>query len=79
MELQDINQLTPEMNKSYYDLINTFYKASSIPLVLNTSFNGPGEPIVETPLDAIKSYVKNGLPVLVLENVVIEKKDYRIH
>ena len=67
------------MNKSYYNLINTFYKASGIPLVLNTSFNGPGEPIVETPLDAIRSYVKNNLPVLVLENVVIEKKDYRIY
>ena len=71
--------VTPEMNKSYYNLINTFYKASGIPLVLNTSFNGPGEPIVETPLDAIRSYVKNNLPVLVLENVVIEKKDYRIY
>ena len=71
--------VTPEMNKSYYNLINTFYEASGIPLVLNTSFNGPGEPIVESPLDAIRSYVKNNLPALVLENIVIEKKDYRIH
>jgi|TARA_R110002167_G_scaffold129828_3_gene313014 carbamoyltransferase len=71
--------VTKDMNESYYNLINTFYKASTIPLVLNTSFNGPGEPIVETPLDAINSYVKNGLPVLVLENTIIEKKDYRIH
>ena len=71
--------VTSEMNESYYNLINSFYKASNIPLVLNTSFNGPGEPIVETPLDAIKSYVKNGLPVLVLENIVIEKKNYRIY
>lgn len=71
--------VTEDMNESYYNLINTFYKASGIPLVLNTSFNGPGEPIVETPLDAIRSYVKNGLPVLVLENTIIEKKDYRIY
>ena len=71
--------VTPEMNEAYYNLINTFYKASGIPLVLNTSFNGPGEPIVESPLDAIRSYIKNNLPALVLENVVIEKKDYRIY
>ena len=67
------------MNESYYNLINTFYKESGLPVVLNTSFNGPGEPIVETPMDAIRSYIKNDMPVLVLEDIVIEKKDYRIY
>tara|TARA_B110000259_G_scaffold63429_1_gene74966 strand:- start:1122 stop:2885 length:1764 start_codon:yes stop_codon:yes gene_type:complete len=71
--------VTTEMNESYYNLINTFYKESGLPVVLNTSFNGPGEPIVETPMDAIRSYIKNDMPVLVLEDIVIEKKDYRIY
>ena len=71
--------VTTAMNESYYNLINTFYKESGLPVVLNTSFNGPGEPIVETPMDAIRSYIKNDMPILVLEDIVIEKKDYRIY
>jgi carbamoyltransferase len=67
------------MNKDYYDIISLFYKESGLPVVLNTSFNGPGEPIVETPWDALNAYINTNLPAVVIENTIIVKRDYRIY
>ena len=71
--------VTEEMNKDYYDIISLFYKESGLPVVLNTSFNGPGEPIVETPWDALNAYINTNLPAVVIENTIIVKRDYRIY
>lgn len=65
--------VTEFSNKKFYDLINEFYKLSNIPVLLNTSFNGPEEPIVETPENAINTFLKRNLDFLVLENFVISK------
>tara|TARA_Y100001935_G_scaffold212721_1_gene183316 strand:- start:16 stop:1131 length:1116 start_codon:yes stop_codon:yes gene_type:complete len=61
-------------NKSYYDLINKFRIKSKIPVLLNTSFNLHGYPIVETPYDAMKVFLKSGIDALILENFLIVKK-----
>ena len=62
---QTINK---RQNEKLYDLIEKFGEITGIWVLLNTSFNGPGEPIVETPIDAIESFKKNNLDYLVLEN-----------
>jgi carbamoyltransferase len=63
-----------EDNPRYYRLIQEFQKITGIPVVLNTSFNLNGEPIVCTPTDAIRTFYSCGLDMLVLGNYVIEKK-----
>lgn len=62
-----------EFNPRYYRLIETFGQATGVPLVLNTSFNLKGEPIVNTPQEAFNTFSRSGMDTLVLGNYVIEK------
>jgi len=57
----------------YYRLIERFGKATGVPLVLNTSFNLKGEPIVNTPAEAFRTFARSGMEVLVLGDCVVEK------
>lgn len=66
--------LSKEDNGVYYDLVKEFEKLTGIPLVLNTSFNLGGEPIVETPRDALNTFLKTDMDFLVLENRVAWKR-----
>jgi carbamoyltransferase len=61
-------------NPKFSKLITEFYKHSGIAVLLNTSFNKKGMPIVETPLQAIDLFKETALDILVLENTVIEKQ-----
>ncbi|WP_048165528.1 carbamoyltransferase family protein [Palaeococcus pacificus] len=63
--------LTNEDNLRYYEIIKRFEKATGVGIVLNTSFNMHGEPIVCSPQDALKSFRKAKLDILVLESFVI--------
>lgn len=63
--------VSKEIDEKYYNLIFNFYQKTKVPLLLNTSFNGRDEPIVETPYDAIKSFHKNKLDALYIENFLI--------
>jgi carbamoyltransferase len=45
-----------------------------VPVVLNTSFNVKGEPIVNTPQDALRCFLGTGIDVLVLDDVIVEKR-----
>ena len=60
-------------NLKFYNLINCFYKKTNIPVVLNTSFNLNGEPIVMTPTDALKTFYSCGLDTLIIGDYVIKK------
>lgn len=62
-----------EWNKPYYDLIKAFYNLTNIPVLLNTSFNVMGKPIIHSVEDAISVFFMSGLDVLVLENNIILK------
>jgi carbamoyltransferase len=62
-----------EYNPRYYRLIETFGQATGVPIVLNTSFNLKGEPIVNTPAEAFNTFSKSGMDTLVLGNYVVEK------
>lgn len=57
----------------YASLIAAFYRKTGVPILLNTSFNLKGEPIVNTPEDAIHTFLRSGLDILVLENYVLTK------
>lgn len=59
--------------QQYHALICEFAKLSGHPVVLNTSFNVMGEPIVESPLDALRCFYSTGLDLLVMGSVVIQK------
>ena len=62
-----------EQNPRFHKLISEFDKLTGVPVIVNTSFNLNGEPIVCTPTDAIKTFYACGLDALVLGNYVIEK------
>jgi carbamoyltransferase len=63
------------VNPRYYRLIDTFGKATGVPVLLNTSFNLRGEPIVNTPREAFNTFSRSGMDVLVLGDHVIEKAE----
>ncbi|MCX7697944.1 MAG: hypothetical protein N2114_00560 [Candidatus Goldbacteria bacterium] len=57
----------------YWKLIKKFYNLTEVPLLLNTSFNLKGEPIVNSPEDAYSTFIRSGLDILVLENYLVYK------
>jgi carbamoyltransferase len=65
--------VTSESNPRFHKLINAFYNKTGVPVLLNTSFNGPHEPIVESPSEAIKSMYGCKLDFLVLGNILIKR------
>ena len=66
-------QSVRKQNKDYYNIINKFYKITGIPLLLNTSFNIKGEPIVCSPSDALNTFSKSGLDKLAIGNYYLTK------
>lgn len=64
-----------EQNPRYYRLISAFEDITGVPVVLNTSFNDHGEPIVENPAQALKDFYGMGLDALVLGDFLVEKSD----
>jgi len=62
-------------NPRYHQLISEFENITGVPVVLNTSFNDHGEPIVTKPAEAIKDFFGMGLDVLILENLIVNKQD----
>lgn len=69
-----VQTVTKEANGVYYDLICEFNKQTGIPILINTSFNIKGEPIVETPKDAVCCFLKTGIDILVIGNKMVFKK-----
>lgn len=63
--------VTESSNYKFYSLLTSFYMMTGIPILLNTSFNGPHEPIVETPQNAIETFKSRKIDLLVLDNYVI--------
>ena len=70
--IQTVHQKT---NEGFYKLIKKFKDKTNCPILVNTSFNVRGEPIVNSPEDAFNCFMGTGLDLLVIENFVMEKKD----
>ena len=62
-------------NLKYYNLIKRFFEITKCPILVNTSFNVRGEPIVCSPEDAFRCFMGTGLDFLVIENYFLDKKD----
>ncbi len=62
-----------EWNPRYYSIVEKFGQATGVPVLLNTSFNLRGEPIVTSPADAFATFSRSGIDVLVLENFMVRK------
>jgi carbamoyltransferase len=69
-----VQTVTPESNPRYYRLIERFGQATGVPVLLNTSFNLRGEPIVNTPAEALSTFARSGLDALVLGNMLVTKE-----
>jgi carbamoyltransferase len=68
-----IQTVTKAQNKLYWELISEVERLTGIPIVLNTSFNLKGEPIVCEPTDAIRTFFSSGLDALVIGSCILEK------
>lgn len=69
-----IQTVTPSWNPRYHQLLTAFKRLTGLPVLLNTSFNRKGMPIVETPEEAIRFFREaDGLDALVVEDFVLEK------
>jgi len=62
-----------KINPKFYRVIKNFYRKSEIPVVINTSLNRRGEPIVCTPYDALKMFEGSGLKYLALGDFLVTK------
>nr|MBU1327981.1 carbamoyltransferase [Candidatus Omnitrophota bacterium] len=70
--LQTVSKDTP--NRIYYELMNEFYKNTGCPAIINTSFNIRGEPIVASPEDAYRCFMRTDMDYLVMGDFVLDKK-----
>jgi carbamoyltransferase len=69
-----LQTVTAANNPSYRRLIEGFFRRTGVPMVLNTSFNDKGEPIVCSPGDALRTYFATGIDALVMGSFVLEKR-----
>ena len=70
-----IQTVRREANPLYYDIIEAFHRRTGCPLIVNTSFNVRGEPIVCTPEDSYRCFMRTEMDYLVLETCVLDKRD----
>lgn len=73
--IQTINE---QQNKPYYDLLKAFYRKTGVPVLVNTSFNTLGKPIVCSPRDAIECFWSSPFDALIIGSFVIEKNNGNI-
>jgi carbamoyltransferase len=70
-----VQTVKKEDNPLYYDMINEFFKLTGSPVVINTSFNVRGEPIVCSPDDAYKCFMRTDMDYLIMGNLFLDKRD----
>lgn len=68
-----VQTVTSQTNPFFYEILNAFYKKTDCPVLINTSFNVRGEPIVCSPEDAINCFLGTDIDCLVLNNIIVHK------
>jgi carbamoyltransferase len=68
-----IQTVDGRFNERYYKLIKAFHQRTGCPIIINTSFNMRGEPIVCSPEDAYRCFMRTGMDTLVMEDLILEK------
>jgi carbamoyltransferase len=72
-----VQTVHPDTNPRYYQLLKAFEAKTDYGVMVNTSFNVRGEPIVCTPADAYRCFMRTDIDILVLENCVVDKRDQK--
>ncbi|MBU0504082.1 MAG: carbamoyltransferase [Candidatus Omnitrophota bacterium] len=72
-----IQTVKREDNPLYYDMINEFFKSTGCPVIINTSFNVRGEPLVCSPEDAFKCFRRTEMDYLVMGSFLLDKKEQK--
>ena len=72
-----VQTVSKKSNSKFYDLLDKFQKLTGVPCVLNTSFNDAGDPIVESPMDALQTFFKCDMDFLYLGDYLIHKKNQK--
>jgi carbamoyltransferase len=70
-----IQTVHADTNPRFYALLDTFEQKTGCPVLVNTSFNVRGEPIVNTPEDAYRCFMRTEMDCLVLENIILYKTE----
>ena len=70
-----VQTLTRTNNSRFYELVKQFFEKTGVPILLNTSFNRMGQPIIETPTDAIECLLNTGLDCCVFEDRIVFKRE----
>ena len=68
-----LQTVSKDTNSLYYDLITEFYKITDVPVLINTSMNVRGEPIVNTPEQAYNMIIKTDMDYIVMANYIVKK------
>lgn len=68
-----VHTVERDVNPIYWELINRFGELTGVPMVLNTSFNVQGQPIVNTPAEALATFYTSGLDALIIDRFLVEK------
>ena len=71
-----VQSVRKKFNSRFYFLIKEFFDITGVPILINTSFNVRGEPIVNSPEDALKCFLGTNLDILVLDHVIITEFGY---
>ncbi len=74
-----IQTVSKKTNIKFWNLLNQFYKITGVPVLINTSFNVRGEPIVNSPEDAYRCFMNTEMDYLVINNFLYEKKSQRVN
>ena len=69
-----VQTVTENSNKKFYSLLKKMYEKTNNPVLLNTSFNIKGQPIVNSPVDAIKCFLKYNIDFLIIGDYILQKK-----
>jgi len=69
-----LQTVSKNSNLLYYELITEFFKITGVPVIINTSMNVMGEPIVNTPQQAYQMIVKTDMDYIIMGNCLVSKK-----
>ena len=72
-----IQTIKREDNPLYYDMINNFYQKTGCPVIINTSFNVRGEPLVSSPEDAFRCFMRTEMDYLIMGCFLLDKKEQK--
>jgi len=70
-----VHSVSQKVNPLYYDLIHKFFELTQVPVIINTSMNVRGEPIVNTPEEAFYMLLKTDMDILVMGNYMIKREE----